>query len=58
MKLVPCGRSDLPGVDTVKLYCPLCVDMYVPPSSRFLGVDGKHNYFSLLPWLILTALTD
>ena len=39
-KLVPCGRSDLPGVDTVKLYCPSCVDMYVPPSSRFLGVDG------------------
>ncbi|KAK4695244.1 casein kinase II subunit beta, partial [Phenoliferia sp. Uapishka_3] len=38
-KLVPCGRSDLPGVDTVKLYCPSCVDMYVPPSSRFLGVD-------------------
>lgn len=39
-KLVPCGRSDLPGVDTVKLYCPTCVDMYVPPSSRFQGVDG------------------
>lgn len=40
-KLLPCGRSDLPGVDTVKLYCPSCVDMYVPPSSRFQGVDGK-----------------
>lgn len=40
-KLVPCGRSDLPGVDTVKLYCPSCVDMYVPPSSRFSGVDGS-----------------
>ncbi|KAK4050184.1 casein kinase 2 regulatory subunit [Microbotryomycetes sp. JL221] len=39
-KLVPCGRSDLPGVDTVKLFCPSCVDMYVPPSSRFQGVDG------------------
>ncbi|SCV73939.1 BQ2448_6369 [Microbotryum intermedium] len=39
-KLVPCGRSDLPGVDTVKLYCPSCVDMYTPPSSRYQGVDG------------------
>ncbi|BGP41873.1 casein kinase 2 regulatory subunit [Rhodotorula kratochvilovae] len=39
-KLVPCGRSDLPGVDTVKLFCPTCLDMYVPPSSRFQGVDG------------------
>ncbi|KDE05267.1 hypothetical protein, variant [Microbotryum lychnidis-dioicae p1A1 Lamole] len=39
-KLVPCGRSDLPGVDTVKLYCPSCVEMYTPPSSRYQGVDG------------------
>ncbi|GAA5881133.1 hypothetical protein JCM16303_004809 [Sporobolomyces ruberrimus] len=39
-KLVPCGRSDLPGVDTVKLFCSSCLDMYVPPSSRFQGVDG------------------
>ncbi|GAA5877211.1 hypothetical protein JCM8547_006299 [Rhodosporidiobolus lusitaniae] len=39
-KLVPCGRSDLPGVDTVKLFCSNCLDMYVPPSSRFQGVDG------------------
>lgn len=46
-KLVPCGRSDLPGVDTVKLFCPSCLDMYVPPSSRFQGVDGTLS--SLLP---------
>ncbi|KAI0068817.1 hypothetical protein BV25DRAFT_1874061 [Artomyces pyxidatus] len=38
--VVPCGRSDLPGVDTVKLYCPNCNDIYIPPSSRFQGVDG------------------
>lgn len=42
-KLVPCGRSDLPGVDTVKLFCPSCLDMYVPPSSRFQGVDGASS---------------
>ena len=46
-KLVPCGRSDLPGVDTVKLFCPSCLDMYVPPSSRFQGVDGAFLVFSL-----------
>jgi casein kinase II subunit beta len=39
-KVVPCGRSDLPGVDTVKLFCPSCLDTYTPPSSRFNGVDG------------------
>jgi len=38
--VVPCGRSDLPGIDTVKLYCPNCNDIFTPPSSRFQGVDG------------------
>ncbi|KAF5363816.1 hypothetical protein D9756_000438 [Leucocoprinus leucothites] len=38
--VVPCGRSDIPGLDTVKLFCPNCNDLYVPPSSRFQGVDG------------------
>lgn len=38
--VVPCGRSDMPGLDTVKLFCPNCNDIYIPPSSRFQGVDG------------------
>ncbi|KAF8529209.1 putative casein kinase II beta chain [Hysterangium stoloniferum] len=38
--VVPCGRSDLPGLETVKLYCANCNDIYTPPSSRFQGVDG------------------
>ncbi|KAN0060673.1 casein kinase 2 regulatory subunit [Thecaphora frezii] len=38
--VLPCGRSDLPGLDTVKLFCPNCIDNYAPPSSRFHGVDG------------------
>lgn len=37
---LPCGRSDLPGLDTVKLFCPNCLDIYTPPSSRFHGIDG------------------
>jgi len=40
MNVVPSGRSDLPGLDTVKLYCPNCHDIYAPPSSRYQGVDG------------------
>ena len=27
---VPAGLSDTPGVDTVKMYCPRCGDMYHP----------------------------
>ncbi|KAF9485296.1 hypothetical protein BDN70DRAFT_871319 [Pholiota conissans] len=38
--VVPCGRVDIPGNDTVKLFCPNCNDIFVPPSSRFQGVDG------------------
>jgi len=38
--VVPCGRVDIPGNDTVKLLCPNCNDIFVPPSSRFQGVDG------------------
>lgn len=66
-KIVPCGRSDLPGVDTVKLFCPSCVDTYTPPSSRFSTVDGAffgttfphllfQTYKELLP--ILTPATS
>lgn len=39
-RVLPSGRSDLPGVDGVKLFCPNCLDTYTPPSSRFNGVDG------------------
>lgn len=46
--VVPCGRSDIPGLDTVKLFCPNCNDLYVPPSSRFQGVDGTLFLFLYL----------
>ncbi|CAG8584611.1 9041_t:CDS:2 [Dentiscutata erythropus] len=32
--------SDMPGLETVKLFCPSCLDLYTPPSSRFHNVDG------------------
>lgn len=34
----------MPGLDTVKLFCPNCNDIYVPPSSRFQGVDGALHF--------------
>lgn len=39
--VIPCGRSDTPGIDTVKLFCPNCMDLYTPSSSRFHGIDGE-----------------
>lgn len=37
---LPVGLSDIPGEDTVKLFCPSCLDVYSPPNSRFQNVDG------------------
>ncbi|KAF2417130.1 casein kinase II beta 1 subunit, partial [Tothia fuscella] len=39
-KVLPVGCSDTPGQDTVKLFCPCCLDIYTPPNSRFQTVDG------------------
>ncbi|KAM7207271.1 casein kinase II subunit beta-1 [Naviculisporaceae sp. PSN 640] len=39
-RTLPVGLSDTPGNDTVKLFCPSCLDVYVPPNSRFQTVDG------------------
>ncbi|KAJ5745509.1 Casein kinase II subunit beta-1 [Penicillium odoratum] len=39
-KVLPVGRSDTPGQETVKLFCPGCMDIYTPPNSRFHSVDG------------------
>ncbi|KAL1915034.1 uncharacterized protein VTP21DRAFT_7739 [Calcarisporiella thermophila] len=58
--VVPCGRYDLPGMETVKLFCPSCLDIYNPSSSRYQDIDGAyfgttfphflfHTYPELLP---------
>ena len=39
-RVVPVGLSDTPGQQTVKLFCPSCLDVYTPPNSRFQAVDG------------------
>lgn len=39
-RVLPVGRSDTPGQETVKLFCPSCGDLYTPPNSRFHSVDG------------------
>lgn len=39
-RVLPVGISDMPDTDTVKLFCPSCLDVYTPPNSRFQSVDG------------------
>ncbi|KAL7665618.1 Casein kinase II subunit beta [[Candida] zeylanoides] len=40
MHLIPVGATDIPGHETVRLYCPCCNDIYLPSSSRYLNIDG------------------
>ena len=36
--MMPIGLSDVPGEAMVKLYCPKCMDVYTPKSSRWAAV--------------------
>ncbi|KAJ1972003.1 casein kinase 2 regulatory subunit, partial [Dimargaris verticillata] len=40
--VLPCGLSDSPNFDAVKLFCPNCKDLYSPASTRFSTVDGAY----------------
>ncbi|CAG8475818.1 576_t:CDS:2 [Diversispora eburnea] len=55
--VIPCGRSDLPGLETVKLFCPNCLDLYTPPSSRFHNVDGAF-FGTTFPHLLFQQYPD
>lgn len=36
------GLSDVPGEAMVKSYCPKCMDVYTPKSSRHHHTDGAY----------------
>ncbi|KAK9479120.1 casein kinase II regulatory subunit-domain-containing protein [Lipomyces japonicus] len=38
--VLPVGTSDLPGHDTIKLYCPSCADIYTPTGKEESEIDG------------------
>ncbi|KAJ2159321.1 casein kinase 2 regulatory subunit [Coemansia sp. RSA 552] len=57
--VLPCGRTDVPERDSIKLFCPSCLDIYAPPSSRYQKIDGAyfgttfpHIFFQAFPSLI------
>ncbi|KAG2180932.1 hypothetical protein INT43_008512 [Umbelopsis isabellina] len=51
-RVLPCGRYDIPNQESVRMFCPSCLDIYVPPSSRFLNVDGAH-FGTTFPHLLI-----
>ena len=40
--LLPTGLADLPHVQSVKLYCAKCEDLYNPKSTRHATIDGAY----------------
>ncbi|KAI8639962.1 casein kinase II, regulatory subunit [Parasitella parasitica] len=40
--VIPCGRYDEVARESVRLYCPSCMDLYCPPNPVFQNVDGSH----------------
>ncbi|CAK1548079.1 unnamed protein product [Leptosia nina] len=40
--MLPIGLSDVPGEAMVKVYCPRCMDVYTPKSSRHHHTDGAY----------------
>ncbi|KAF3910560.1 hypothetical protein ABW21_db0201830 [Orbilia brochopaga] len=56
-RVLPCGSTDTPNMDTVKLFCPCCLDIYTPPNSRFQQVDGAFFGTSFAS-LFLMTFTD
>lgn len=56
-RVLPCGYTDAPGADTVKLFCPSCCDIYVPPNSRFQSVDGCY-FGTTFPSLFLMTFPE
>lgn len=55
--VLPCGRADTPGLDTVKLFCPNCQDIYSPLSQKYSGVDGAF-FGSTFPTLFFQAYPE
>ncbi|OBZ89230.1 putative casein kinase II subunit beta-2 [Choanephora cucurbitarum] len=39
--VIPCGRYDELARESVRLYCPRCLDLYCPP-MLFQSIDGSH----------------
>ncbi|KAJ4352870.1 casein kinase 2 regulatory subunit [Ascochyta clinopodiicola] len=56
-KVLPVGLNDSPGHETVKLFCPSCLDVYTPPNSRFQTVDGAF-FGTTFPSLFFMTFTD
>lgn len=57
MHLIPVGATDIPGQETVRLYCPCCNDIYLPLSLRYLNIDGAY-FGTTFPGLLVKMFPE
>jgi len=55
--VLPVGQSDIPCINTVKIYCSKCEDIYHPKYSRHSGIDGAY-FGTTFPHLFLQTYSD
>ncbi|RCH88396.1 casein kinase 2 regulatory subunit, partial [Rhizopus azygosporus] len=55
--VIPCGRYDEIGKESVRLYCPSCLDLYCPPTSILQTIDGAH-FGTTFPHLLFETYPD
>jgi casein kinase II subunit beta len=55
--VLPVGISDVPEVESVKLFCPQCLDIYNPPSSRYNTIDGAY-FGTTFPHLLFMTFPE
>ncbi|KAM3589115.1 casein kinase 2 regulatory subunit [Umbelopsis sp. WA50703] len=55
--VLPCGRSENPGTEAVRFFCPCCLDVYAPQTTRHSTIDGAH-FGSTFPHLLLFTYPD
>ncbi|KAH7648888.1 hypothetical protein FG379_001257 [Cryptosporidium bovis] len=51
--LLPIGLSDLPNVNSCKVFCPSCNEVYTPKSIRLSSLDGAFFGTSFAPLFVL-----
>jgi len=55
--VIPVGQSDLPRINTVKIFCPRCQDIYYPKYSRHCNHDGAY-FGTSFPHLLLATYPE
>lgn len=56
-QVLPVGQSDIPRTNTVKLFCPRCLDIYYPKYTRHCNIDGAY-FGTSFPHLLLATYPE